>query len=270
MTQRELSERARIGLRTVRELEAGRVRHPQEGTLDRIAEALRLGPHDRRALFGSYAAAADGSSFTNLAESAADIESVLEDKAWAEQGQRAVSLHLEAVVGGDGHQLQQTEQRVAEVTDASPRYRWTLYGSSVAMDVDRIKVTNSVGAEQDRRLVLQGADPTDAILALRWRLNGRLVTGNQWFHSLTLDFSDALLPGAKPDDFWLVGSRRSPSVLALVLRFPERVPSAVYEMYGASRTTVKRQREAEAQCSGVFTLIYRDCSPGLRGFEWKW
>jgi tetratricopeptide (TPR) repeat protein len=50
LSQRQLAESACLGERTVRDLERGRVARPQEATIDRLADGLRLGPADRARL----------------------------------------------------------------------------------------------------------------------------------------------------------------------------------------------------------------------------
>lgn len=42
LTQRDLATRAGVGVRTLRELERARVRRPQRGTLELLADALGL------------------------------------------------------------------------------------------------------------------------------------------------------------------------------------------------------------------------------------
>ncbi|MEO3814719.1 helix-turn-helix domain-containing protein [Sphaerisporangium sp. B11E5] len=50
LSQRQLAESAGLGERTVRDLERGRVARPQRATIDRVADALRLGPDERALL----------------------------------------------------------------------------------------------------------------------------------------------------------------------------------------------------------------------------
>ncbi|MCW2792852.1 MAG: hypothetical protein JWO76_1950, partial [Nocardioides sp.] len=54
LTQEELAERAGISVRSVSNLERGSVSHPHRSSLERLADALGLAPHDREHFLGHY------------------------------------------------------------------------------------------------------------------------------------------------------------------------------------------------------------------------
>lgn len=48
LTQEELAEKARVGVRTLRDLETARTSRPQRSTVDLLAEALELDEAERK------------------------------------------------------------------------------------------------------------------------------------------------------------------------------------------------------------------------------
>ena len=78
LTQEELSEKAEISVRAVRNLEQGLVRRPRRGTLERLAVALGL-EHDKRAQFIE---AAGGSAASSFSGQLSTVDVVAKSQVW--------------------------------------------------------------------------------------------------------------------------------------------------------------------------------------------
>jgi tetratricopeptide (TPR) repeat protein/transcriptional regulator with XRE-family HTH domain len=108
LSQEELATRAALSVRTVRDVELGRIGRPRPDTVRRLADTLRLSDDDRDALFDAAAAAWDtadangGSAGTTVADRAAraEVSASLRGRAAGRRGRPVVPAQLPADVAG--------------------------------------------------------------------------------------------------------------------------------------------------------------------------
>jgi tetratricopeptide (TPR) repeat protein/transcriptional regulator with XRE-family HTH domain len=261
MTQEELALKAGIGIRTVRDIESGRVR-PQPRTLRLLAEALALSDHERSSVTGSgtLATPAPRELPRELATFAGRERQLHELLNAVDDGANVVAVHGMAGVG-------KTTLAVRAAHVLAPRY------PDGQLFVDLLGFTDTAGPHPSPESVLARvlrslnvdvqhlpADIDELAAVYRSTIARRrilLLLDN----AATAEQLEPLLPGA-PDSLVLTTSRRDLSVLpsAYSARLdppPMREAVAMIDAAAQGRTTADEAEAIAERCGRLPRAIGR-------------
>lgn len=278
MTQEELAHASGVSVRTLRALEAGRIRRPHRPTLLALAVGLGLDPRQTSEWVDLWRDQQEVLDLTELLDPRADVEAMI--ARFGEHREvfyREVSLTTRSVIGPNRLLHYRETQLVKTALVDGVDSMMFIFGGDPMLDADKVRVTALRGCELGELIPLPETNEVLFFLDLGRRLRvGETVTP-----AYSLDLSEAVFP---PEELARRGLEFEPSTgVTWTMRTPlghflsvvefqgVDPPPQVWQVAGKGlRSQRTRVRDLAVDRFGTVHVTADNVPIGTHGIKWEW
>jgi transcriptional regulator with XRE-family HTH domain len=272
LTQDQLAELARVHVRTIRGLEAGRISRPRRSTVDALAAAIGLGLTGRAELFAAWRIYDPRPATSTVAPTGDGRLDVIEAYLARSRREFRIAAVLEqAVIGTDRRAARRATQEVVVAQQSGVSIRAIHYDPmDETVDLAQFHLEELVNCA----VVDEVVDPGGQGKLFTLQLPTPLDAGQTHIARYVADFATIRTAGGPlpKSAAEIAGFFHSPAIYLLEVQFQESdLPIACEQVYQSRPTTSMRTIAPLALSDGrTCHVALVNPRPGGHGIAWRW